>query len=233
VTLTGDGEDLLGYARRILQLNDEALSRFRCQKTEGVVRVGTPDDYATRFLPRILARFAATHPMVQVDVSCFPSTELAGMFERGQIDIGLMSVGRTCNIAGTGTIMHREQLVWAGIRHGTAHTRRPLPLAASGSTCCWRTTATERLDKAGIAYRVAYSSAHYVGQVAAVLADLAVAPLPRSVLDGDLVPIEDRSLPPLGFYEIQMVRAPSAVGPAVDALAMHIEQSFEQESLAA
>lgn len=233
VALTADGEELIGFARRILQLNDEALARFRCQKTQGIVKLGTPDDYATGFLPRILARFAATHPQVQVDVTCRPSSELVGMVDEGLIDVGLMSVGATCGVPASGSIVHRERLVWAGLRHGQAHTRRPLPLAVSGSTCCWRSMATEKLDLAGIPYRVAYSSAHYVGQVAAVLADLAVAPLPKSVLDGDLMPVDDRSLPAIGYYEIQIRLSPMAKGAAVEALASHIRQSFEQEALAA
>lgn len=230
VTLTSDGQELLGFARRMLQLNDEAIARFRCQNTEGIVKLGTPDDYATGFLPRILARFAATHPLVQVDVTCKPSSDLVAMVDAGEIDVGLMSVGATCGVPNTGDIVHRERLVWAGLRHGQAHQRRPLPIAASGHSCCWRAMATERLDRADIPYRIAYSSAHYVGQVAAVLADLAVAPLPKSVLTGDLVAIDERSLPPIGYYEIQIRTSPLASGPALEALASHIRQSFEPES---
>lgn len=231
VVFTEAGDDLLGYARRILRLNEEALMRFRCADTAGVVRLGTPDDYATRFLPRILARFAASHPLVQVDVDCRPSTELVARLEAGQVDIALVSAGMGCSVAvaGTGTIVHREKLVWAGVRHGEAHQRRPLPLAVSGTTCCWRLRAMDTLDQMGVAYRVAYSSQHYVGQMAAVLADLAVAPLPRSVIEGELVPIDERDLPPIGHYEVQMMRSPRANGAAIDALAGHIVQSFEQE----
>jgi DNA-binding transcriptional LysR family regulator len=230
VAFTEAGDDLLGYARRILRLNDEALARFHCADTAGVVRLGTPDDYATRFLPRILARFAASHPNVQVDVDCRPSTELAGRLEAGQVDLALISAGLGCPIPITGTIVHRESLVWAGARWGEAHLRRPVPLAVSSPTCSWRTKAMETLDHAGIPYRVAYSSQHYVGQVAAVLADLAVAPLPKSVIEGELVPIDERLLPPIGSYEIQLMRAARATGAAVEALVGHIVQSFQAET---
>ncbi len=233
VVFTDAGDALLGYARRILRLNDEALARFHCADTAGVVRLGTPDDYATRFLPLILARFAASHPLVQVDVDCRPSSELAVRLEAGQLDIALVSAGLGCTIPLTGTIVHREKLVWAGVRHGEAHLRRPLPLAVSGTTCSWRTKALEALDAMGLAYRVAYSSQHYVGQIAAVLADLAVAPLPRNVIEGDLVPIDERILPPIGHYEIQMMRSARANGAAVDALAGHIVSSFREEPAAA
>src|ERR671916_535781 len=70
VILTPDGEALVGYGRRILKLTQEALQRFRAPEIEGTIRLGTPDDYAGRFLPDILARFAASHPQVEVDVTC-------------------------------------------------------------------------------------------------------------------------------------------------------------------
>jgi DNA-binding transcriptional LysR family regulator len=225
VAFTADGEALLGYARRILRLQEEAMARFRAHDVEGVVRLGTPDDYATRFLPRILARFALTHPLVQVDVACQPSRELLGRLAANEIDLALVTVGCRGEPA-TGTIIHREPLVWAGLRHGRAHERRPLPLAVSGSSCAWRMSALERLDSAGVPYRVAYTSEHYVGQLAAVLADLAVAPLPTSVLTCGLSRIDDRLLPPLGFYEIELKSAPRANGPAIAALVEHIVVSF-------
>ena len=230
VVFTEAGDDLLGYARRILKLNEEALARFRSADTTGVVRLGTPDDYATRFLPKILARFAATHPLVQVDVDCRPSSELHGRLEAGAVDIALVSSGMGCALPTTGTIVHRERLVWAGAKWGDAHLRRPVPLAVSGTTCSWRVRAMESLDRHGVAYRVAYSSQHYVGQVAAVLADLAVAPLPASVIDGELTAIDESILPMIGHYEIQMMRASRASSPAIDALADHIVQSFRAET---
>src|ERR1700742_491966 len=39
VDLSASGEALLGYARRILSLNDEAVARLREHKIEGVVRL--------------------------------------------------------------------------------------------------------------------------------------------------------------------------------------------------
>ncbi len=230
VVFTPAGEDLLGYARRMMQLNDEAISRFRCADTRGVVRLGTPDDYATKFLPAILARFAASHPFVQVDVVCQPSRHLVRLLDDGEVDLALVSVGLGCGIPGTGTIVHRERLVWAGARYGEAHLKRPLPLAVSGTTCTWRSLAMERLDRAAVPYRVAYSSQHYVGQVAAVLADLAVAPLPRSVISGELVPIDEKLLPAIGHYEIQLMASARASGPAMEALSGHIVQSFQAET---
>ena len=93
VILTPDGEALVGYGRRILKLADEAMQRFRAPEIEGTIRLGTPDDYAGQFLPHILARFAASHPNVEVDVFCQSSTELLEHLDANRIDIALVSAG--------------------------------------------------------------------------------------------------------------------------------------------
>ena len=62
VALTSDGEMLLGYARRLLAINREAVSKFIIPDISGVVRLGSPDDYGERVLPHVLKRFAQSHP---------------------------------------------------------------------------------------------------------------------------------------------------------------------------
>ena len=231
VALTPDGESLVGYGRRILKLADEALQRFRVPDIEGKIRLGSPDDFAARFLPEILSRFAASHPNVEVDVFCQSSRTLLPQLESNQIDIALVSVGHGQS---SPMIIHREAIVWAGLRHGCAHERTPLPLALSHVGCCWRKQAVEALDRAGIAYRMAYTSEHYLGQLAAVLAGLAVAPFPRSIVQGDLKIIgEEAKLPPIGYYELELRRAPAAKGPLFDALASHIVSNFRGHEVAA
>src|SRR5699024_324478 len=65
VQLTEDGELLLGYARRLLSLDDEARESLSHPAMEGLVRLGVPDDYAHRFLRDVLARFSRAHPRVR------------------------------------------------------------------------------------------------------------------------------------------------------------------------
>jgi DNA-binding transcriptional LysR family regulator len=232
VSLTPDGESLVGYGRRILKLADEAMQRFRAPSIEGTIRLGAPDDYASQFLPQILARFAASHPLVEVDLFCQSTTELLGHLDANRIDIALISAGHGQK---NGMAIHREPLVWAGLRHGCAHERTPLPLALSHVGCCWRSQSLQALDRGGIPYRIAYTSKHYLGQLASVLGGLAVAPLPLSSVKGDLKVLgEESGLPPIGHYEIELKRAAVATGPLFDALESHIVNNFrENEARAA
>ena len=65
--LTEEGERLLSYARRMMHLNRETLAAFDDRALEGTIRIGTPDDYADRFLPEIMARFARSNPARRAD----------------------------------------------------------------------------------------------------------------------------------------------------------------------
>lgn len=80
-----------------------------------------------------------------------------------------------------------EPLKWLVLDGGRAVRQDPLPLAVAEPGCAWRGAALDALQMAGRTYRVAYSSDTSMGQVAALRADLAVAALPRSLADRDLV----------------------------------------------
>src|SRR5919199_1676759 len=90
---TRHGLWLLERARRLLALHDEIHSTFRQPAVAGAVRLGTPDDYAMRWLPGILARFAGSHPAVEVEVTCAPSHELVARLAEGELDLTLLSEG--------------------------------------------------------------------------------------------------------------------------------------------
>ena len=226
VILTPDGEALVGYGRRILKLADEAMQRFRAPEIEGTIRLGIPDDYAGQFLPDILGRFAASHPNVEVNVFCQSSNELLMLLDDSAIDIALVTSGSWQQTAG-GQTVYSGQLVWAGLRHGCAHEKSPLPLALSHQGCCWRRSAIAALDREGIPYRIAYTSRHYLGQFAAVMGGLAIAPFPRTIVKGDLKVLgEESGLPAIGNFELELRRSAKATGPLFDALASHIVNNF-------
>src|SRR5438552_15193418 len=68
VDLSAAGEGLLGYARRILALNEEAVGRLAERRIEGVVRLGVMDDYGTSVVPPLLASFLAGYPRIHIEM---------------------------------------------------------------------------------------------------------------------------------------------------------------------
>jgi DNA-binding transcriptional LysR family regulator len=90
VKLTEQGEIFFGYAKRIIQLQWEAYSRIKEPDVEGEIRFGTPEDFATHYLPEVLSTFSQHHPRVQLNVSCDLTLNLIEGFRRGDYDMILV-----------------------------------------------------------------------------------------------------------------------------------------------
>ncbi|MCB1469404.1 MAG: LysR substrate-binding domain-containing protein [Rhizobiaceae bacterium] len=226
VSLTTDGEMLLGYARRLLAINREAVSKFIVPDIVGVVRLGAPDDYGERVLPHVLKRFAHSHPAIAVDVVIDQSVNLRRRMDDRALDLTLLTNSYKASAAGA-EILLTEPLVWAGAKGGCAHLREPLPVSIWEEGCAWRAGALEALGREGRNYRVAYMSSHTAGQRAAIMADLAVAPLPRSFLGNDMVELGPKDgMPQIGNYSLAMAVATDASVP-VKAVADHIRATFD------
>lgn len=224
VRLTGDGEILLGYARRLLAINREAVSKFISPDISGVVRLGSPDDFGEHVLPHVLKRFAQTHPSIAVDVIIDQSTNLRRRMDDRALDITLLT-NSTGAATGAETLL-TEKIVWVGARGGSAHLREPLPVSVWEEGCAWRGKAIEALGASGRNYRVAYMSAHTAGQRAAVGADLAVAPMPKSFLTEEMVELGVKDgLPEIGSYSLAMLVGSDPSAP-VSAAADHIRSAF-------
>ena len=87
---TEDAEQLLMYARKILRLENEMIESFRNPVVSGSITFGVPEDIATTYLPKILAKFAASHPGVSLNVSCQFTIDLIQGFENGNYDLILI-----------------------------------------------------------------------------------------------------------------------------------------------
>ncbi|MGX9146187.1 LysR substrate-binding domain-containing protein [Mesorhizobium sp. 128a] len=173
LALTEAGETMLGYARRLLELNDEAASAIHDVELEGWVRLGLQEDFGEAVLPEVLGRFARAHPKVKIEARIARSYELAERITSGNLDIALAwDSGQALPY-----VRHvgDAQLRWIGpakaietsLREGEA-----LPLVALEAPCLLRTVTTETLDRAGLPWRMAFSSPSLGGVWAAVAAGL-------------------------------------------------------------
>ncbi|MCC5859551.1 MAG: LysR family transcriptional regulator [Ectothiorhodospiraceae bacterium] len=224
VYLTPEGEMLLSYGRRLLRLNEEAIGHFLAPPLEGRVSLGTTDDVGTRVLPGLLAQFSRSYPAVQVDVAVGASTSMVRRLEEGELDLALVTTGQQ-DVTRQGEVVHREPLVWAGRTGGAAARRAPLPVALANPGCPWRKTALDALDRAGMDYRVAYTCEHCAGQEAAMLADLAVAPFPLTLVRPPLRRLDGDLLPPLGDYQVSLLRR-DGLGATGEHLAALVVEAF-------
>lgn len=230
VHLTPHGQHLLGRARTLLALNDEIWASFREPTLHGTVRLGTPDDYAMRFLPAVLRRFAEHHPAIEVEVLCAPSEDLVARLKAGDLDLAVCSEG----LEPPGWLavpLWQGPLAWITSTRHAPHRQDPLPLALAKNGCAWARMALGALDRAGRGYRVAYYSASQLGTHAPVLAGLAVTVGPAGPLPEGLRAMRaDEGLPPLPRYGVLLLHAQGTHAPPVAALAQHITEAFAGEA---
>jgi DNA-binding transcriptional LysR family regulator len=232
VSLTPHGEMLLTYARRMIALSNEAVSRFVMPELSGVVRVGAADDIAERLLPSILKDFAGKFPGIMVDVTVDMSMKLRRRMEEQRLDLALVNYSAQ-NDAAPGEVVYNDKLVWAGAKCGSAHLRDPLPISIWEEGCIWRQVAVEGLEQMKRPYRIAYLSANTMAQRAAVVSDLAIAPFPRSYLTEDMVVLGCKEgLPELMSFDIRLISAPQLTVPA-RAVAESIREAYVEMQRAA
>ena len=220
VRLTSEGRTLVTYAQKMMALNDAAVCAVSSEEVSGSVRLGLPDDYADRLLPRVLAAFGRTHPAVDVFVECHSSNYIATLVRNGEIDLGIVTYADT-----GGTIVRREQLHWVASESMTAAVQDPIPLALGGEHCNWRHAATSGLNRARRNWRITYTSSSAAAINGAVAAGLAISVLPESAIRSDVrVLTQADGFPALPVCEIAMIRAKHANQAVHNALAEHIER---------
>jgi DNA-binding transcriptional LysR family regulator len=225
VDLSSAGEGLLGYARRILSLNDEAVARLRQHKVEGVVRLGVMDDYGTAILPPLLASFLAAYPLIHVEMETgLTSTMPARLGEAYDLVIAMHPVGR-----GEGEFLRREQAVWATSAEHPVEEQDPLPVALYPQGCLFRKWAMEALDDAKRRWRLAFVG-HSLAAVESIAAQgLAVTVVKNGTFPSRLRRLSERDgLPPLPAADICLHRSAN-LSRAGALLADHLRAMISNE----
>ena len=225
--LTGDGETFLVYARRLLQLQREAIAALgRAQPV--TLRFGLPEDYADTWLPALLERFGEQHPEVHVHIHCRMSTELLEQLEQGSLDVVLAV--RHAPTSG-GRRVATEEVVWAAHRRFELDPSRPLPLALFPEQCIYRRRALAALTGIGRDWQLESSSQSPSGLRVIVNQGRTITVTDRRSLPEDWKVIEDgEGLPPLPPAILEVHRSPSLSHPAFDDFMALIDEVLEAVS---
>lgn len=183
VSLTSEGEQLLSYARRMLELNDEVYARLTAKEYEGEVVLGAPHDIIYPAIPQVLQQFHARYPRVKVNLLSSFTTNLKEEFGRGEVDIILTTEE---DVDRGGETLKTVPLVWLGAPGGSAWRQRPLRLAFE-RRCIFRKRVQLALDEFGIPWEMAIESDQARTIEAMVQADLAV----HAMLEGTYPPYSE------------------------------------------
>jgi DNA-binding transcriptional LysR family regulator len=223
VGLTPAGDLLLGYARRMLALNDEAFQRLTTDLHEGEIVLGVPHDIVYPAIPQVLQRFAREYPKMKVTLLSSFTTALKDKFDRGECDVILTTEPDA--MPGAEALVELP-LQWFGAKDGIAWKSRPLKLAFE-PVCGFRKRAMSALDAAGIPWVMAVESDSTRTIEATVAADLAVNAILAGSEPPHLEPVaHGASLPDLGWWKVNLYVGGRSGSPTVAALAELIRRAY-------
>ncbi|QHE88791.1 LysR family transcriptional regulator [Hydrogenophaga sp. BPS33] len=230
LVLTEAGETMFGYARRMLDLNDEAAMALREAGLEGGVRLGLQEDFGEMLLADVLTRFARAYPKVKMEARVARNRELTDAVQSGKLDLAV--IWGDAEASPLAQRLADVPMRWVGgVREGLrVECERPLPIVAFDPPCLFRQAATVALDRAGIAWRSAFTSPNLGGLWAATAAGLGVTvrtgiELPPRVRV--LNPVQAK-LPPLPSIPVVMLRHSGALAPPAAQLAAIVSEAVRE-----
>lgn len=190
---TEAGEVLLSYARRMLDLNDEAVTALRGRALAGEVRLGLPADFAETWLPEALGRFRRAHPTVRIGAVVDRNRLLLERLDRGELDLVLaLNHGERADSRPVAAL----PAVWIGARdHRPLDPDQPVPLVVAEAPCFFRQRAIDALERAGLAWSPVFVSPSLGGIWAAVEAGLGVTLRTTAGLPEALTSLSDLPAP--------------------------------------
>ncbi len=176
--LTGRGEVMMSYARRLLSLNDELSAALLASSLSGSLNLGMQEDFGETLLPAILGTFTRAHPQVQVSASITRNQQLLDGIRHNEFDLAVCWQGDDAPLFPSSQSLGRIPLRWIGpenfaLKH-YQESGEPLPLLVFEAPCLMRSAATAALDKAGISWRIAFTSRSLSGIWAAMSAGLGI-----------------------------------------------------------
>lgn len=225
IQLTTGGEELFRYARQILALNDEAFARVAGGQVSGRLRFGIPSEFATTLLPRIIGRFLQAYPAVTLEVSCELSKQLLAPEQRGSFDLILALQDDPG--AQVESRVKVDELVWVSGPEYDLNPLDKLALIAAPEGCIYRKRGIERLDSAGVAWRMVYTIPDLTGIQAAIEEGLGVTVLARSTVPQNLRVLRPAGrLPVLGKVGISLLHRAGHHSEAASRLADYVRASL-------
>ena len=219
IEVTEAGQVLVDYARRILDLNEEAIAKLSLTETEGRVRIGVLEEVAVGPLVDLLTKFGRLCTKVELELVVDTSWKLSGMIKNNELCLAVANLQFS---NGFTTPLWQENYVW--VHHADYDFLKedsvPIVMDSAGYPCVIRDKGLELLKTLGKSWHFTFSSYSLTALKAAILAGLGVGFIAQSAVTDDMTALESSGdflsiLPTtIGLY-----RSIEATSPAVDTLA--------------
>ncbi|HEX4092843.1 MAG TPA: LysR family transcriptional regulator [Trebonia sp.] len=220
VSLTADGEAMIGFARNILAASEQAAAYFSGDRPSGRLRIGISDDLALTGLPQILRDFRRDNPLVDFDLRIDQSGLLHQRLESDRLDMFIGKRPSGEQREPRGQLVRRDRLVWVGTTSTKLDLTRPLPLVVYPTPSLTRTEMRRALNRARLPFRSACVCRGVNGLIGAVAAGIGISAMAASLVPEQLTTLGPaHRLPELGTIDLVLLTNPRTdQRPAVRAL---------------
>jgi len=186
VSVTPAGETFLSYARRILELADEAILAVTSPEEATLLRVGFAAYLAPHDLHALIARFRRAHPNCDLSMVLGSGIEMLDSLRGGELDVVFSGPEGT-----DGQLLWEEQLVWVGTRNLENDKTSPVELILMHPPCSFRQIAFDALTGEAVPFKISISANSVQAVQSAIRADLGVSVLPVSAVPKDMQILRD------------------------------------------
>jgi DNA-binding transcriptional LysR family regulator len=224
IKLTGDGEAVLGFAQKILELNDQIASHVAKEPGRGRWRIGLSECIPTDLAAGVIDDAARRLPGVRVSFAIAMSAVLREATRSGELDLALIAtIGNEHNGEAP---LWRKPLVWASGAHFRPRRNELLPVVLCAAPCINREAAISALQEQGIAWFEAVTVGSYAKIADALKLGLGVSVLAQDELNTGLRDLSGEGFPSLPEVSIGLIN--NERKPVSESLTCIVEECFKR-----
>lgn len=179
--LTASGEYLIGYAQRILTLQQEAKAVLKDPAGSIPIRIGLPEDMMSTAMAEIFGIFAQAHRSIRLDVTSGLSRNLTERYRNGELDIVIVkepAASADCYAS------FPEEMAWFESENTITLITDPIGLVTFPQGGLYRDEMFETLERERKRWYIAFTGSSLESVLVSVETGLGISLLPVSTTKG-------------------------------------------------
>ncbi|CAA0176104.1 LysR family transcriptional regulator [Acinetobacter baumannii] len=179
--LTASGEYLIGYAQRILTLQQEAEAVLKDPAGTIPIRIGLPEDMMSIAMAEVFGLFAQEHRTIRLDVTSGLSRNLTERYRNGELDIVIVkesAASADCYAS------FPEEMAWFESENAITPLSEPIRLVTFPQGELYRDEMFETLERERRRWYIAFTGSSLESVLVSVETGLGISLLPVSTTKG-------------------------------------------------
>ncbi|WP_428775931.1 LysR family transcriptional regulator [Vibrio sp.] len=185
VTLTEQGESVLRYAHRIVDLNSSMLDNFNQVADQEIIKIGVPDDLSVD-VTKAIVKFQRNYNIL-FEFTSGLSNDLYQAYQAGHYDLILVKQPILANAYA----YRREPLLWLDSVSHPTFDKKVIPLVLFPTGALYRDHILNSMDQLGYTSKINYCSSNLAAIITASSVGFGITMLPEKCKTDDHYIIEE------------------------------------------